>query len=358
MAAKAAEMEHIGMAAKKRASRLGRGLSSLMAKPVDVTPPVEDKVEKQTAVQDAKGEAEAVNVRQDQGVKEDAGQGAEQKKNVGADDVSRGARDLAGKEADGHGEEKIVERVAEGATVVEVGVVKMVSADEIIETEGAAENIAAGQGEKVIESVKEEVAQEAAEISVKNGKADNVTEQGGVREGEGDETAQLADHGEDQGGSRAGIQGGEMGLQYLTVSQIVPNRYQPRQEFDERALAALSESIKKDGLMQPIIVRKVERDDLGEGEGGDGGYELVAGERRWRAAQLAELEVMPGFVRELDDEQMAEWALVENLQREDLNPIERAEAFKRLAEVFGLSHSEVAERVGWNGRQLLTTCGY
>ena len=88
--------------------------------------------------------------------------------------------------------------------------------------------------------------------------------------------------------------------------------------------------------MQPVVVRPV----------GKGGYELVAGERRWRAARTAGLERIPALLRELDDRQLAEWALIENLQREDLNPIERAEAFERLGDGFGLSHEEIAARVG------------
>ncbi|QDU35544.1 putative chromosome-partitioning protein ParB [Poriferisphaera corsica] len=299
------------MAAKKRASRLGRGLSSLMAKPVDVKPPVDPTEEKTSEIQND-DVALAVEVKQG-GVEEDGGE-----------KVSRGAQELPTQEVKSVAakEEKtkqggdVAEKVAESAPVVEVGVVKMVSANEIIEAEGAAENIAAGKGEKVVEAVKEEVVRKLVEV------ASDDEEPVGPQQ-------------------NVGEKGGDMGLRYLAVSEIVPNRYQPRQEFDERALGALSESIKKDGLMQPIIVRAMEEADE-EGHR----FELVAGERRWRAAQLAGLDVMPGFVRELDDEQLAEWALVENLQREDLNPIERAEAFKRLAEVFSLSHSDVAERVG------------
>ncbi|MEX0742094.1 MAG: ParB/RepB/Spo0J family partition protein [Phycisphaeraceae bacterium] len=132
--------------------------------------------------------------------------------------------------------------------------------------------------------------------------------------------------------------GDASGLRWLAVTAVSPNRYQPRREFDETALAQLAGSIKRDGLMQPIIVRPVP--DSHEA------YELVAGERRWRAAQQAGLEQVPAIVRDLDDQQAAEWAVVENLQREDLNPIERAQAFARLIEEFELSHEQVAERVG------------
>ncbi len=125
-------------------------------------------------------------------------------------------------------------------------------------------------------------------------------------------------------------------LVYLPVADIKPNRHQPRQDFDPEALRKLADSIKAEGLIQPIVVRK----------GAEGGFELVAGERRWRAAKLAGLQTIPGIVRVLDDRQIAEWALIENLQREDLNPIERAEAFQRLLQNFGLAHDQIADRVG------------
>ena len=128
------------------------------------------------------------------------------------------------------------------------------------------------------------------------------------------------------------------GLRHLSVAAISPNRHQPRQQFDEAALKSLADSIRADGLMQPIVVRP----DASE----KGRYELVAGERRWRAAQIAALETLPAIVRELDDRQIAEWALIENLQREDLNPIERAAAFRRLGEQFDMGHEAIAARVG------------
>jgi ParB family transcriptional regulator, chromosome partitioning protein len=128
----------------------------------------------------------------------------------------------------------------------------------------------------------------------------------------------------------------ENALVYLPVGEIKPNRHQPRQDFDSEALKKLAASIKAEGLIQPIVVRKT----------AEGAYELVAGERRWRAAKIAGLTTIPGIVRVLDDRQIAEWALIENLQREDLNPIERAEAFQRLLANFGLGHDQIADRVG------------
>lgn len=130
----------------------------------------------------------------------------------------------------------------------------------------------------------------------------------------------------------------QSGLTYLKVSSLQPNRHQPRQRFDEAALKRLADSIASEGVMQPIVARPCVDQP--------GRYEVVAGERRWRAAQLAGLVKMPVIVRNLNDRQIAEWALIENLQREDLNPIERAEAFSRLIEQFGLSHEEAGGRVG------------
>jgi len=124
-------------------------------------------------------------------------------------------------------------------------------------------------------------------------------------------------------------------FQSIDVTAISPSKYQPRKVMDEGAVARLAESIKRSGLMQPVIVRPV-----------GGKYELIAGERRWRAAQAAGLTSVPALVRALSDEQSAEWGLVENVQREDLNPMERAWALKALAEKFGLQQSQLAERVG------------
>jgi len=126
------------------------------------------------------------------------------------------------------------------------------------------------------------------------------------------------------------------GVHTISVARIRPNPRQPRQQFDEQALATLAESIRTAGLMQPIVVRPA----------GAGDYELIAGERRWRAAQLIGMDRIPAVVHEVDDHQAAEWSLIENIQREDLNPIERAEAFRRLIDEFGLTQQQLAERVG------------
>ena len=122
------------------------------------------------------------------------------------------------------------------------------------------------------------------------------------------------------------------------IEQIVPGRHQPRKRFDEKGLLELAQSIKEEGVLQPLLVRPR--------EGKAGRFELVAGERRWRAAQRAGLKEVPIIVRKLDDSKALEISLVENLQREDLNPIEEAEGFRRMTEDFGYSQEQVAERVG------------
>ncbi len=148
--------------------------------------------------------------------------------------------------------------------------------------------------------------------------------------------------------------GSQAGLTYIPVASLRPNRHQPRQQFDEPALKRLADSIRSEGIMQPIVARPDGQDT--------GRYEVVAGERRWRAAQIAGLTTVPVIVRDLNDRQLAEWALIENLQREDLNPIERAEAFSRLIEQFGLSHEETGARIGMdrssitNHLRLLNLC--
>ena len=121
---------------------------------------------------------------------------------------------------------------------------------------------------------------------------------------------------------------------HLKIDEIEPNRLQPRKNFDEDALQELSESIKQFGLIQPIVVKKKENY-----------YEIVAGERRWRAARIAGLKEVPVIVKEYDDRESMEIAIVENLQREDLNPIEEAQAYRRLIEEFGLKQDEAAQRV-------------
>jgi ParB family chromosome partitioning protein len=133
-----------------------------------------------------------------------------------------------------------------------------------------------------------------------------------------------------------GSQGEAPAVRMVPTDQIRPSSSQPRQHFDEAALNELAASIKAAGLMQPIVVRPEAA----------GGFELVVGERRWRAAQLIGLASLPAVIREIDGQTAAEWALIENIQREDLNPLERADAFRRLTAEHGLTQRQVAERVG------------
>ena len=125
-------------------------------------------------------------------------------------------------------------------------------------------------------------------------------------------------------------------LATLPVQAIRPGRYQPRTRMDEAALAELSASIRTQGLMQPVLVRPV----------GPAIFELIAGERRWRAAQLAGLTEIPALVREVPDESALAMGLIENIQREDLNPIEEASGLQRLVDEFGMTHEQVADAVG------------
>jgi ParB family chromosome partitioning protein len=121
----------------------------------------------------------------------------------------------------------------------------------------------------------------------------------------------------------------------ISIKDIIPNKFQPRRVFDDEALIELSSSIKQYGVLQPIVVRKILN-----------GYELVAGERRWRASQQAGLATIPAVVRDYTDGEMTEIALIENLQRQDLNAIEEALAYKRLMEEFGLTQEEVSRKIG------------
>ncbi len=139
-----------------------------------------------------------------------------------------------------------------------------------------------------------------------------------------------------------GTPDGTLVIRSLATTAIIPNKYQPRQSFDQAGLDRLAESIRSTGMMQPIVVRP----RAGAAPGDIAAWEIIAGERRWRAAQIARLESVPVIVSEIDDQAAAEWALIENLQREDLNPIDRARAFKGLADQFGLSHAQIADRVG------------
>lgn len=125
-------------------------------------------------------------------------------------------------------------------------------------------------------------------------------------------------------------------LRILKVLDVSPNPLQPRRHFDPIALEELSNSIAQHGVMQPIVVTPKE----------GGGYELVAGERRWRASQMAGLQEIPAIVRQMDDQQKLEVALIENLQREDLNPLETATAYLKLHQQFNMSYEEIGQHVG------------
>ena len=120
----------------------------------------------------------------------------------------------------------------------------------------------------------------------------------------------------------------------MNITKVEPNREQPRKKFDEDALLELSESIKQFGVLQPLLVQQ--RDDY---------YEIIAGERRWRAAKLAGMKEVPVIIKKLTEQEIMEISLIENIQREDLNPIEEAQAYKRLLTEFNLKQDEVAERV-------------
>jgi len=122
----------------------------------------------------------------------------------------------------------------------------------------------------------------------------------------------------------------------LPVARIRPGRYQPRTKMDQQALAELAASIRSQGLMQPVLVRPVDRDK----------YELIAGERRWRAAQMAGLSEVPALVREVPDESALALSLIENIQREDLNPLEEASGLQRLVDEFKMTHEQAADAVG------------
>ncbi|MBP8020517.1 MAG: hypothetical protein RJA86_318 [Pseudomonadota bacterium] len=125
-------------------------------------------------------------------------------------------------------------------------------------------------------------------------------------------------------------------LQQLPLEQLQRGRYQPRRDMNPTALQELADSIKAQGIMQPIIVRLL----------ADDRYEIIAGERRWRAAQMAGLETIPAIIREINDDTAIAMALIENIQREDLNPMEQATAMHRFIEEFALTHQQIAEAVG------------
>ncbi len=132
------------------------------------------------------------------------------------------------------------------------------------------------------------------------------------------------------------LENNENSVNVIRISQIDPKSDQPRKSFDKEALEELAESIKENGLLQPILVR----------EYGDGRYQIIAGERRFRASKLAELTEIPAIVLDIDDRKVAEISLIENIQREDLNPVEEAMAFKALMDEYDLTQEEVSRRVG------------
>lgn len=133
----------------------------------------------------------------------------------------------------------------------------------------------------------------------------------------------------------SGPGGSDEGLVWLDLDQITTNPMQPRESFDDEGLEELAQSIQQNGVVQPVVVR---RDKLG--------YQLIAGERRWRAAQKAGLRKLPAIVRRVSEERVLDLALVENIQRQDLNPLEEAHAFQMLIENFGLTQEEVGRRLG------------
>lgn len=136
----------------------------------------------------------------------------------------------------------------------------------------------------------------------------------------------------------------------VAVDKIFPNKEQPRKDFDPEKIKELAASIKEQGILQPITVRKTD----------SGKYEIIAGERRWRSAQAAGLHEVPVIIKEADNKKVLEWALIENIQREDLNPIEEAEAYNQLIIDFGYTHQALAEKMGkeratiTNGLRILT----
>jgi len=135
-----------------------------------------------------------------------------------------------------------------------------------------------------------------------------------------------------------------VGYQEIAIHSIKTSREQPRKNFADETINELAASIKEQGVLQPVIVKKAKE-----------GYELICGERRWRAAQKVGLKTMPAIIKDIADSQVLEWALVENIQREDLNPIEEAQAYLRLVEERGYSQEEVAEKIGKNRTTVANT---
>jgi ParB family chromosome partitioning protein len=142
-------------------------------------------------------------------------------------------------------------------------------------------------------------------------------------------------------------QPGERSPRTLAVDQIIPGPYQPRHRFDDEALIALANSVRENGILQPILVRSRPGHPMS--------YEIIAGERRWRAAQLARLHEVPVIIRELTDREALEIALVENVQRQDLSPLEEAEGYRRLLDEFGNTQDDLARRVGKSRSHITNT---
>lgn len=121
----------------------------------------------------------------------------------------------------------------------------------------------------------------------------------------------------------------------IPIDKIIPSKYQPRFQFDKKKLDSLAESINENGVLQPILVRKL-----------NDNYQIIAGERRWKAAKIAGLKTIPAIIRDVVDSQILQLALIENLQREDLNPIEEAMAYKTMIDEFNITHEELSKRLG------------
>ena len=144
----------------------------------------------------------------------------------------------------------------------------------------------------------------------------------------------------------------EGGITTVSISLVEPNKNQPRTKFDDEKIAELTQSIKQNGILQPILVTPLD----------NGGYRIVAGERRWRAARGAGLKEIPVYIRKLDDKQVMQLALIENVQRQDLSPIEEARAYRQLMDEYKMTQQEVSEAVGKsrsviaNSLRLLTLC--
>jgi len=145
-----------------------------------------------------------------------------------------------------------------------------------------------------------------------------------------------------EGAAHAPAARAEDTLRELPIDLLQRGKYQPRIDMREETLAELAESIRAQGIVQPIVVRPIS----GRDSGGEVRYEIIAGERRWRAAQLAGLDVVPAVIRDIPDEAAVAVALIENIQREDLNPLEEARSLKRLIEEFDMTHAQAAEAVG------------